>query len=87
MAATNAGNVLNTMRARYARTSWHYTSPSGIQPDLHHGLLGKELGGGVAYGGVICNPSWGFGVSGGLMGTNVSMGNAALWDMIMVCSR
>ena len=27
--------------------TWHYTDPvSGNQPDLHHGLLRKDLGGG-----------------------------------------
>ncbi len=66
------------MVARYGRTSWHYTSPSGIKPDIHHALLGKHLGGGMAYVGVICNPGVGFGVSGGISGAFVSMGNAAI---------
>jgi hypothetical protein len=85
--AINSGTALDTMVARYGRTSWHYTSPSGIKPDLHHALLGKDLGGGVAYVGVICNPGVGFGVSGGISGAFVSMGNAAIWDMTVVCSR
>jgi hypothetical protein len=85
--AINSGTALDTMRARYGRTSWHYTSPSGIKPDLHHALLGKNLGGGMAYVGVICNPDGGFGVSSGISGAFVSMGNAAIWDMTVVCSR
>ena len=83
----NMKTALDTMIATYGRTSWHYTSPSGIKPDLHHALLGKDLGGGVAYVGVICNPGVGFGVSGGISGAFVSMGNAAIWDMTVVCSR
>ena len=85
--AATAGVALDTMVARFGRMSWHYTSPSGIKPDLHHALLAKRLGGGVAYGGVICNPNRGFGLSADLNGNFVSMGNAAIWDMTVVCSR
>ena len=85
--AIDAEAALDTMVARYGRTSWHFTSPSGIKPDLHHALLGKVLRGGMAYVGVICNPLGGFGVSGDISGAFVSMGNAAIWDMIVVCSR
>ena len=77
------------MRTIYARTTsqgWHYTSPSGVKPDLHHALLGKGLGGGVAYVGVICRPDYGFGLSASLGGGYVSMSNAVVWDMMVVSS-
>jgi hypothetical protein len=85
--AINIEAALDTMVARYAGTSWHYTSSSGFKPDLHHALLGKDLKGGIAYESVICNPHFGFGVTSGIRGAFVSMGNAAIWDMTVVCSR
>ena len=72
------------MVARYGRTSWHYTSPSGVKPDLHHALLGKDLKGGIAYVGVICREDYGFGLSASLSGSYRSMSNAVVWDMMVV---
>jgi hypothetical protein len=70
------------MADTYNKTSsWHYTSPEGIQPDLHHALLSKNLGGGIAYVSTICNHDYGFGLSAGLSGSFQSMGNALVWDM------
>lgn len=43
--ATTAGGALAIMESRYSATSWHYTS-NGHQPDLHHGIIHKNLGGG-----------------------------------------
>ena len=43
----------------YGADAWHYTSDSGHQPDLHHALLGKKMGGGIAYKGVLCRPDYG----------------------------
>jgi hypothetical protein len=84
----NTEPALNAMVAKFGRSSgWHYTSPFGIKPDLHHALLKRDLGGGRAYIGTICDSSWGFGVSGGLKGNFVSMGNAVVWDMMVVSTR
>ena len=86
----NTETALNAMVAKFGRSSsvgWHYTSPSGIEPDLHHALLNRDLGGGRAYIGTICSSSNGFGVSGGLMGNFVSMGNAVVWDLMVVSTR
>ena len=85
--ATDTSGALATMRSIWARTAsagWHYTSPQGIKPDLHHALLSKALGGGIAYMGVICNSDYGFGLSASLNGNYVSMGNAVVWDMMVV---
>ncbi len=70
--------------ARSASVGWHYTSPDGIKPDLHHALLSKNLGGGIAYMAVICDSSAGFGLSAELSGNYLSMGNAIVWDMLVV---
>ena len=75
------------MRNTFGRTSsvgWHYTSSTGVKPDLHHALLSKNMGGGIAYVGVICDSDYGFGLSASLSGNYVSMGNAVVWDMMVV---
>lgn len=35
---------------------------------LRHALLGRDLGGGIAYSDSVCDPAWGFGISSGLKG-------------------
>ena len=83
--AADTSAALDTMRSIYSRSSsWHFTLQTGIKPDLHHALLSKNLGGGVAYMGVICNSNYGFGLSASLSGTYRSMGNAVVWDMNVV---
>ncbi len=85
--ATDTHAALDIMTAKFGRSSsvgWHYTSPSGIKPDLHHALLGRSIGGGVAYLGTICDSRYGFGVSGSLVGNFVSMDNAVIWDISVV---
>ena len=87
---TDTSTALDAMTAKFGRSStvgWHYTSPTGIKPDLHHALLNRDLGGGRASLGVICSSSSGFGVSGGIVGNFVSMGNAAVWDMMVVRTK
>ncbi len=75
------------MTDKFGRSSgWHYTSPSGIKPDLHHALLGEDLGGGIAWLGVVCSSSLGFGISGNLEGNFVSMSNAVVYDITVVSS-
>ena len=74
--------ALDTMQTIFARVggNWHYTSPSGVKPDLHHALLAKNLGGGLAYVGVICDSNLGFGLTANMNGNFVSMDNAVVWD-------
>ncbi len=86
MASTSS--VMDAMHAIYGSTvGWHYTSPSGIKPDLQHALLGKSTGSGKAGMGVICDPSWGFGMSSSLKGNFVSLDNAVVWDISVVSSK
>jgi hypothetical protein len=82
--ATSTSAALSTMMSTYSRSSWHFTSPTGVKPDLHHALLSKNLGGGVAYVGVICSSTYGFGLSASLSGSYRSMGNGVVWDMNVV---
>jgi len=75
-------DLLNEFQA-----AWGTTWPASA--DLAHFLSGANLGGGVAYVGVLCNPSFGFGVSGNLVGTidwdtwNGAPSNFA-WDFVVV---
>jgi hypothetical protein len=83
--ATSTSVALTTMRTIFGSTTgWHFTSPSGIQPDIHHALLSKDMGGGIAYIGVICCSDFGFGLSGSLSGAYRSMGEGLVWDMMVV---
>ena len=78
---SKTGDALDRMLSIYGGSSWHYGSPSGKNPDLHHAPLSRSLGGGSAYVGVICNSGHGFGLSANLRGNFVNMNNAAIWDM------
>ena len=74
----HASCALEAMQARYGRKNgWHFTSPSGVKPDLHHALLGN-LAGGQAYLEAMCNGEIGFGVSAGLVGKYRSMSEATV---------
>jgi hypothetical protein len=42
------------------------------------------MGGGIAYMGVLCNPSFGFGLSADMQGNYSQMGNAVVWDFVVV---
>jgi hypothetical protein len=47
-------------------------------------LLSKNMGGGIAYVGVIRDLNYGFGLSASLSGSNDSMGHAVVWNMMVV---
>jgi len=65
--------------------AWHYTSPTGAVPDLHHALLGNQLGGGIAMDlNTVCDPGYGYGLTAELGGDFVSMSSAIAWDMVGV---
>mmetsp|Transcript_28603 Transcript_28603/g.58577 ORF Transcript_28603/g.58577 Transcript_28603/m.58577 type:complete len:376 (-) Transcript_28603:116-1243(-) len=74
------------MRAQYSSLGFNYNSmfPGVSGHDIHHALLGKGLGGGVAYLGVLCNTAYGFGLSASLSGGYRSMDNSVVWDMMVV---
>lgn len=66
------------------RNAWAGSLPNGAH--LAHFVSGASLGGGVAYLNVLCNPFWGFGVSGDLAGNTpfpVVQGPLS-WDFFVV---
>lgn len=78
--ATSTLNALeDIMRPTFATAygqPFHYEGA-----DLHHALLGKGLGGGIAYVGTLCRSDYGFGLSASLTGSYTSMDAATVWDM------
>lgn len=43
---SSASDALDLMKSTYAGSTWHYTDDSGNNPDLHHGIFYKSMGGG-----------------------------------------
>eukprot|EP00986_Skeletonema_menzelii_P004069 scaffold1349_cov94-Skeletonema_menzelii.AAC.1 len=81
---TRYNNIKNTMAGlNIMRNNWAGNKWSNSQVDLHHALLGKSLGGGVAYVGVVCNKNYGMGVSTSISGSFSSMGAGVVWDSMV----
>ena len=82
---TDTEPAIDRMAAIYGdgRASWHFP-----KTDLHHGLLGRHMGGGIAFPGVLCNQNLGFGLSTGLTGNYSQMSSAVVWDfsVVSMCS-
>eukprot|EP00804_Cyclotella_cryptica_P008412 CCRYP_003932-RD/>CCRYP_003932-RD protein AED:0.26 eAED:0.31 QI:423/0.87/0.88/1/0.5/0.33/9/0/936 len=72
----STSDALGIMRSNYGGSTWH---TEGV--DVQHAMLGKGLGGGIAYIGVLCNSGWGFGLTAGLSGNFVSLDQRVVWDL------
>jgi len=79
----DAGALLDEFQAAWNTNGWP------VQANLAHFISGANLGGGVAYVGVLCNPSFGYGVSGNISG-NINWGTwtgapgGFTWDFVVV---
>ena len=84
---TNTSGALDLMKSTYGDDAWHYQDPNtGLEPDLHHGVFYKSMGGGIASLDAICDSSRGFGVSAGMKGTAQNIADAVssgsiIWDI------
>ncbi len=77
--ATNGTNT-----ALYEFRDYWNGSMGSVDRTVAHMLSGKSLGGGIAYVGVLCNGSYGYGVSASL-GGNFDINNpAVVWDLLVV---
>ena len=79
----NTASMLNEFRAAWNASGWPATA------DLAHFLSGASLGGGIAYIDVLCNQSFGYGVSANLNGNldwNTWTGSAGsfTWDFVVL---
>lgn len=80
--ATSTSAALNVMQSQLTGGNWPNTSPPS---DLAHAILGRGLGGGIAYVGVLCNTGYGTGVSAGISGSyNINTPKAMVWDIVVV---
>jgi hypothetical protein len=79
---TSSTAALDHMESIFGGTKWHYTDGNGI--DLHHALLGRSIGGGVASLGAVCNPQSGFGVSSGVDGNKNNIDGYVYWDLYVI---
>ncbi len=61
--APSSGDQLNQFRDYWQANMQH------VERNLAHFLSPRNLGGGVAWVGVVCNPSWGYSLSGNLAGS------------------
>jgi len=79
----DAGDLLDEFQAAWNTSGW----PAGA--NLAHFISGASLGGGVAYVNVLCNSSFGYGVSGNIAG-NIDWGTwsgapgSFTWDFVVV---
>jgi uncharacterized repeat protein (TIGR02543 family) len=74
----------NTEQGLYAFRDYWSANKSSIPRTTAHFLSGKNLGGGIAYLGVLCNNNYGYGLSASMQG-NFSINNPQpLWDIIVV---
>ena len=56
--------------------------PAGA--NLVHALLGRQLGGGIAYLNALCNTNIGFGVSAGIVGSyDIGTPDGMVWDIVV----
>lgn len=60
--AASPAAAITIQRNFYNYGDWSRDVDSGTEIDLHHALIGREIGGGLAYFDVICNEGWGFGI-------------------------
>ena len=79
----NTASMLDEFRAAWNASGWPATA------DLAHFLSGANLGGGIAYVNVLCNQSFGYGVSANLRGNldwNAWTGSAGsfTWDFVVL---
>ncbi|KAL3803319.1 hypothetical protein HJC23_009283 [Cyclotella cryptica] len=76
VSASGTKEALDIMRNNYGSESWH---TPGI--DLHHALLGKALGGGIAYIGVLCRGDYGYGLTSSISGEFTNLDHRVVWDL------
>ncbi len=82
-ATTSTSNALDKMLTDFQASSWESRHPDAAPGsiDLHHALLGKSLGGGIAYVGVVCNSNYGYGLTASMSGNFNALTRTMLWDI------
>lgn len=79
----DSGDLLDEFQLAWNTSGWP------VSANLAHFISGASLGGGIAYLNVLCNPSFGYGVSGNVNG-NINWGTWSgapgnfTWDFVVV---
>jgi hypothetical protein len=81
--ASSSQNALSIMRGNY-NGDVNFGDGDG-EIDIHHAFLGKNLGGGIAYLGVLCNKSLGFGLVSVMSGDFVNLQGTVRWIRDLLC--
>ncbi|KAL7518619.1 hypothetical protein ACHAWX_004271 [Stephanocyclus meneghinianus] len=82
---TSTSGALDVMYNQYSSQTWHYVEPTtGESPDLHHAILYRSLGGGIAYLGAVCSSYIGYGVSADVQGSMSDLGGEMFWDITVI---
>lgn len=76
--ATNTSSALDNL------TAYWKANNTAVNRTTTHMLSGKDMGGGLAYGGVLCDNDWGFGVSADISGQFNINAPEIIWDVIVV---
>ena len=79
--AGSTGDELNAFR------DYWISNMTSVPRDLAHFLSGRGLGGGVAWGNVLCNSDFGYGLSANLAGSfpyPILDNNGSNWDLMVV---
>lgn len=75
--ANSLDDGLNAMRK-------HFSGTIGANKNLVHALLGRHIGGGIAYVDTVCDSDWGYGLSSGIQGSMSKLDADAFQDAFMV---
>lgn len=67
--------LTTTMRAAYSNGNF---PPNA---DIVHALLGRKIGGGIAYIGELCEKDYGLGISSAIQGDFNANGQSTVWDI------
>ena len=62
----NVGDIRDALKIM--RETYSGTIGTDKGAHLRHALLGNDLGGGIAFTDSVCDDSWGFGISSGILG-------------------
>jgi hypothetical protein len=84
--ASSSQKALSIMRSNYAGDV--NFGDGDVEIDIHHAFLGKDLGGGIAYVGAICDKSIGFGLVSHMAGDFVTEPNVqgtVRWIRDLLC--
>ena len=59
-ASSSTSAALTLMSSTYGGSNWHYSDPvTGETPDLHQGIFGRSMGGGIASLNAVCSSTRG----------------------------